>query len=264
MALMAVEGAIQAWRAETPLERPPGPSLGRPPVVEGDAQTLLDLRAANPGSDCRAEFEKRTGVRQTESPHPVSGRRRAGRRVDRLDGVFVWEAVLNIAALSNFYGCCAPRKYVNIGSDLLDAARIRIPMSDVEIHEQRAERGREIIAQVRELEAEDKARYEAFAATIKSQNKKYVHRRDPPRRWSAQRSTRPIRASCCGEAIVRSSSSPDRALRRRRSSRARRGSFSTTPPTRRGTPDKRRRNANASLLNAPSAAVLSSDGRGCC
>jgi hypothetical protein len=52
-------------------------------------------------------------------------------------------------------------------------------MSDVEIQEQRAERGREIIAQVRELEAEDKARYEAFAATIKSKNKKHVHRRDP-------------------------------------------------------------------------------------
>jgi hypothetical protein len=52
-------------------------------------------------------------------------------------------------------------------------------MSDVEIHEQRAERGREIIRQVRELEAEDKARYEAFAATITSKNKKFVHRREP-------------------------------------------------------------------------------------
>jgi hypothetical protein len=52
-------------------------------------------------------------------------------------------------------------------------------MSDVEIHEERAQRGREIIAQVRELEAADKARYEAFAATIKSRNKKYVHRRGP-------------------------------------------------------------------------------------
>jgi hypothetical protein len=52
-------------------------------------------------------------------------------------------------------------------------------MSDVETQEQRARRGREIIAQVRELEAEDQARYEAFAATIKSRNKKYIHRRDP-------------------------------------------------------------------------------------
>jgi len=62
MALHAVEGAIQAWRAETPLERPPGPSLGRPPVVDGDAQILLEMRAAKPGSDCRTEFEKWTGA----------------------------------------------------------------------------------------------------------------------------------------------------------------------------------------------------------
>jgi hypothetical protein len=62
MALHAIEGGIQAWRAETPLERPPGPSLGRPKVVDGDAQTLLELRAANPGSDCRAEFVKWTGA----------------------------------------------------------------------------------------------------------------------------------------------------------------------------------------------------------
>ena len=50
MALHAVEGAIQAWRAETRLERPPGPPLGRPKVVEGDAQTLLETCAAKPGS----------------------------------------------------------------------------------------------------------------------------------------------------------------------------------------------------------------------
>ena len=61
VALLAVEGGIQAWRAETPLERP-GPSLGRPKVVDGDAQTLLELREANPGSDCRVEFEKWTGA----------------------------------------------------------------------------------------------------------------------------------------------------------------------------------------------------------
>lgn len=52
-------------------------------------------------------------------------------------------------------------------------------MSVVETEDQRAARGHEIIRQVRELEAEDKARYEAFAATIKSKNKKHVHRRDP-------------------------------------------------------------------------------------
>jgi hypothetical protein len=60
MALLAVEGGIQAWRAETPLVRPPGPLLGRPRVVEGDAQTLLEMRAAEPGSDCRTEFERWT------------------------------------------------------------------------------------------------------------------------------------------------------------------------------------------------------------
>jgi hypothetical protein len=52
-------------------------------------------------------------------------------------------------------------------------------MPDNDIAEKRAEHGRAIIAQVRELEAEDKARNEAFAATIKSKNKKYIHRRDP-------------------------------------------------------------------------------------
>ena len=60
MALLAVEGGSQAWRAEHPSERPPGPSLGRPKVVDGDVQTLLEMRAAKPGSDCRAEFEKWT------------------------------------------------------------------------------------------------------------------------------------------------------------------------------------------------------------
>jgi hypothetical protein len=62
MTLQAVEGGIQAWRAETPLERPPGPLLGRPKVVDGDAQILLEMRAAKPSSDCRAEFEKWTGA----------------------------------------------------------------------------------------------------------------------------------------------------------------------------------------------------------
>jgi hypothetical protein len=62
MALYAVEGGILAWRVEHPQERPLGPSLGRPKVVDGDIQTLLAMRAAEPGSDCRAEFEKWTGA----------------------------------------------------------------------------------------------------------------------------------------------------------------------------------------------------------
>jgi hypothetical protein len=69
MVLMQVEGGMQDWRAETPLERSPGPSPGRPTLVEGDAQSLLDLRAANPRSDdrvdfddCRADFVKKIDV----------------------------------------------------------------------------------------------------------------------------------------------------------------------------------------------------------
>ena len=83
-----------------------------------------------------------------------------------------------------------------------------------------AERGREIIAQVRELEAEDKARYEAFAATIKSPNKKHVHRRDP----AAAMVSAAIGAPYSGE-LLRRSDCPfvvicsDRLLRRGRSSR---------------------------------------------
>lgn len=67
IALMDVEGAIQTWRAETRPERPPGPLRGRPPVVDRDAQTLLDLRAANPGSDCREIFEKRTRAEKQQA-----------------------------------------------------------------------------------------------------------------------------------------------------------------------------------------------------
>jgi hypothetical protein len=67
IALMDVEGAIQTWRAETWPERPPGPLRGRPPVVDRDAQTLLDLRAANPDSDCREIFEKRTGAEKQQA-----------------------------------------------------------------------------------------------------------------------------------------------------------------------------------------------------
>jgi hypothetical protein len=52
-------------------------------------------------------------------------------------------------------------------------------MSEAELHEQRAQRGRELIAQAREIEAKEKARNEKFAATVKSPNKKYVHRVDP-------------------------------------------------------------------------------------
>jgi hypothetical protein len=62
MTLTAVEEAIHAWRSANPHVSALSLLPGRPTVVEGDAQTLLDLRAANPGSDCRREFEKTTGA----------------------------------------------------------------------------------------------------------------------------------------------------------------------------------------------------------
>ena len=52
-------------------------------------------------------------------------------------------------------------------------------MSDVKIHEERVQRGQQILAEVRKQTEEDEARHRAFAATVKSPNKKYVHRRDP-------------------------------------------------------------------------------------
>ena len=76
-------------------------------------------------------------------------------------------------------------------------------MSDVETHEQRAERGREIIAQVRELEAADKARFEAFAATIKSENKKYIHRRSDAAAMVAKRLEPTIRKNSLTEKRLR-------------------------------------------------------------
>jgi hypothetical protein len=52
-------------------------------------------------------------------------------------------------------------------------------MPDNEIAEKRAEHGRAIITRVRELEAEDKAHGEAFAATVASPNKRFKLRREP-------------------------------------------------------------------------------------
>jgi hypothetical protein len=57
LALGQVEQAIQRWRAENPSSRPPSYfPLGRPPVIDGDVELLLDLRKANPQSDGWAEF----------------------------------------------------------------------------------------------------------------------------------------------------------------------------------------------------------------
>jgi hypothetical protein len=56
-ALGDIEQAAQRWRAEDPSRRPSGGRRGRRKVINGDVQLLLKLRAANPDSDCRREFE---------------------------------------------------------------------------------------------------------------------------------------------------------------------------------------------------------------
>jgi hypothetical protein len=50
-------------------------------------------------------------------------------------------------------------------------------MSHDNLPEGNAERGREIIAQLREIEAQDRAAYEAFSSSVKSKNKKFIRRR---------------------------------------------------------------------------------------
>jgi hypothetical protein len=113
-------------------------------------------------------------------------------------------------------------------------------MSDVENHERRVERGREIIAQVRELEALDKARHEAFAATIQSKNKKFVHRRDPAAAMVAAAIGAPYsgellrRSDCPFVVISRIAYYADDDLR------ALAESILDNAPIRRGLPDKRR------------------------
>ena len=116
-------------------------------------------------------------------------------------------------------------------------------MSDDEIHEGDAERGREIIAQVRELEAADKVRYDAFAATIKSPNKKHVHRRDP----AAAMVSAAINAPYSGE-LLRRSDCPFVVISRiayyaEDDLRALAESILDNAIRRSGTPDKRRRRA---------------------
>ena len=113
-------------------------------------------------------------------------------------------------------------------------------MSDVETLERRVARGREIITQVRELEAQDKARYEAFAATIKSPNKKHVHRRDP----AAAMVSTAIGAPYSGE-LLRRSACPFVVISRiayyaEDDLRALAESILDNAPIRRGLPDKRR------------------------
>jgi hypothetical protein len=117
-------------------------------------------------------------------------------------------------------------------------------MIDDETDEQLAQRGREIIAQLRELEAEDKARFEAFAATIKSRNKKHVHRRDP----AAAMVSAAIGAPYSGE-LLRRSDCPFIVKSRiayyaEDDLRELAESILDNAVPRRGTPDKRRKRAH--------------------
>jgi hypothetical protein len=114
-------------------------------------------------------------------------------------------------------------------------------MPDVETKEQLAQRGREIISQVRELEAQDRARCEAFAATIKSKNKKFIHRRDP----AAEMVSAAIGAPYSGE-LLRRSNCPFIVISRiayyaEDDLRELAESILDNALPRRGTPDKRRR-----------------------
>ena len=114
-------------------------------------------------------------------------------------------------------------------------------MIDDENHEQLAQRGREIITKVRELEAQDRARYEAFAATIKSENKKYVYRRNP----AAEMVSAAISAPYSGE-LLRRSNCPFVVISRiayyaEDDLRELAESILDNALPRRGTPDKRRR-----------------------
>ena len=94
--LTAVEGAIQTWRSANPHVGALSLLAGRPTVVEGDAQTLLDMRAVNPGSDCRREFERSTGVDKQQARIRYQNADALRRRAKSLVDVFVWEAVLNM------------------------------------------------------------------------------------------------------------------------------------------------------------------------
>jgi hypothetical protein len=114
-------------------------------------------------------------------------------------------------------------------------------MSDVELHEQRAERGRKILAEIRQQDAEDKARFEAFAATVQSPKKKYVHRREPAAAMVAAAIGTPysgelLRRSDCRYAVIgRTAYYAEDDLRELAEF------ILDSASERRGTPDRRRR-----------------------
>jgi hypothetical protein len=121
-------------------------------------------------------------------------------------------------------------------------------MSDVELHEQRAERGRKMLAESRQRDAEDEARHRAFAETVQSPNKKYVHRRGSAAAMVAAAIGAPysgelLRRSDCRYAVIGRT-----AFYAADDLRGLAESILDNASERRGTPDRRRRkqsNANA-------------------
>jgi hypothetical protein len=107
--------------------------------------------------------------------------------------------------------------------------------------QEHAARGRVLIAQGNAWAAEEKARCRAFAQTIQSNNKKYVHRRDPAAAMVAEAIGAPysgelLRRSNCPFVVKgRTSYYSDDDLR------ALAESILDNALVRRGTPDKRRR-----------------------
>jgi hypothetical protein len=113
-------------------------------------------------------------------------------------------------------------------------------MSD-NLPEGNAERGREIIAQLREIEARDKVAYEAFAATVKSKNKKFTRRRRTAAAMVAEAigadySEESLRRSDCPFVVIHKV-----ALYADQDLRELAAAILDSAPIRRGAPAKRRR-----------------------
>lgn len=116
-------------------------------------------------------------------------------------------------------------------------------MSDVEIHDERVQRGQQILAEVRKQTEEDEARHRAFAATVQSPNKKYVHRRDDAAAMVSAAITAPY-----SDELLRRSDCPYVVISRvayyaEDDLRALAESILDNALIRRGTPDRRRRTA---------------------
>ena len=161
--------------------------------------------------------------------------RRVATRYDRNAPNFL-AAVCIAATVSTGYESVLNR------SDLPSTARIRIPMSDVELHERRAERGRKILADISsQRAAEEEAHYRAFAETVQSPNKKYVHRRGPAAAMVSAAIGAPYSGDSCGAAIAAMPSKDGRPSTPRTTFARSPNPILNNASERRGTPDKRRR-----------------------